>query len=82
MATQERKPLDVWLRWDGDDIDEDGEDRLADYEANTYAEEDGTFTVEWYLNAVGLVTEVSFKTYEDAAAWLEGAGYIDFSSGE
>lgn len=74
----EQVALDVWLRFDSPDDEE------ATYEANTFKSVDArgveTFTVEWYHNAVGQVTKVSFPTYEAASAWLVAQGYQDFSS--
>ncbi|QUE25393.1 hypothetical protein SEA_FIZZLES_99 [Microbacterium phage Fizzles] len=72
-------PIDVWLRWNGDGVDENGDDELADYEANTFRTEDG-FRVDWYLNAVGLVTSVDFATYSAAQEWLTANDYQDFTS--
>ena len=66
--------LDVWLR-----IPEGEEESEA--EANTYAEEDGIgYRVEWYLTAVGLVTEVPFTTLEDAHDFLRREGFEDYTS--
>lgn len=64
--------IDVWLL-----IEEDQEE--ASHEANTYRLKDGTFRVEWYNNAVGLVTPRHFSTYEEACVWLEENGYQDFT---
>ena len=71
-------PLDVWLKFDHvlDDCDDD----TASHEANTYFNEDGTYRVEWYLSAVGLVTTVTFPTYEKAEEWYEAENFQDFSS--
>lgn len=73
MTTTDQIPLDVWLRFEGEEDE-------AEAEANTYARNDG-FVVDWYLNSVGLVKSSPwFETYEDAAAWLTGEGFADFSS--
>ncbi len=69
---ENQEPLDVWLR-----IPEGEEESEA--EANTY-QDDAGFRVEWYLTAVGLVTERRFATYEQAAAWLRAEGFEDYSS--
>ncbi len=78
-APDEQTALDVWLRFDSPDDEE------ATYEANTFkgVDADGVeiYRVDWYHTAVGQVTEVPFSTYEEATAWLEAAGYQDFSSG-
>lgn len=68
--------LDVWLRFDSP------EDEEASHEANTYRNEDGTYRVEWYHNAVGLVTTVDFDTLADAYDWYEANGYQDFTVNE
>ena len=74
----EQIALDVWLRFDSPDDEE------TTYEANTFKEVDAngveTYRVDWYHNSVGQVTEVSFSTYDEAKAWLEAAGYQDYSS--
>lgn len=67
-------PLDVWLLFD------DPEDEEASHEANIFYTENREFAARWYNNAVGLVTERTFVTYGEAAAWLEDSGYQDFSS--
>ena len=67
------EPLDVWLRIP------DGEEE-SEAEANTFRD-DGGYRVEWYLTSVGLVKSVRFfATYDDARAWLERAGFEDFTS--
>ncbi len=58
----------------------DDADDETDHEANIYFNADGTYRVEWYHTAVGLVTSRSFDTYPEARAWLEEGGYQDFSS--
>jgi hypothetical protein len=64
--------IDVWLRHIGDEEE-------AEAEANTYIDGEG-FRVEWYLNSVGLVTEVWFPTYGAARAWLTAEGFQDFTT--
>lgn len=77
-----KKPVgDVWLKTDYSTPIEDDEDYEVTHEANTY-EFDGQFIVEWYLNAVGLVTQVWFKTLDEAYEWYAREGFEDFSSGE
>ena len=64
--------LDVWLKI------LDGEEEAA-AEANIYL--DGQcFMVKWYPTATGLVSEVSFLTYQGARGWLEGQGFEDYSA--
>lgn len=76
MSTTNNAPgdaLDVWFRFD-DDSDE------ATCEANVYCNDDGTYRVEWYHNAVGLVgTQDGFPTHEAAQRWLEDEGFEDFT---
>ena len=67
-------PLDVWLAFD------EPEDEEASHEANIFYTADGKFDVQWYNNAVGLVTHREFETYAEAAQWLTDGGYQDFSS--
>lgn len=67
-------PLDVWLLFDAP------EDEEASHEANIFYTEDGTFSAQWYHNAVGLVSARRFETYAEAAQWLTDGGYQDFSS--
>ena len=73
------KPLDVWLKFYEPATDDDGEDYLAEYEANTY-KVNGEYVIEWYHNDVGLVTNVYFSTLSEAHAWYEDNGYQDFTS--
>lgn len=72
-------PIDVWLRWDGSGFDVNGDDELADYEANTFRTEDG-FRVDWYHNDVGQVSSQRFDTYVAAQEWLTANDYQDYSS--
>lgn len=72
-------PIDVWLKFDPALTDGD-DDPLATHEANTYRNPDGSYRVEWYLNAVGLVTVVNFATLADAHTWYERENFQDFSS--
>lgn len=73
--------LDVWLQFETQYDDATGDDyEEARAEANTYRNEDGSYRIEWYLNAVGLVTREYFDTYEEATAWYEREGFQDFSS--
>lgn len=68
----EDEPLDVWL------VIPDGEEE-AEYEANTFRRYNGDYVIEWYHNAVGLVTTETFGTYEEAVSWYEENGYQDFT---
>jgi hypothetical protein len=68
------EPLDVWLAFD------EPNDEEASHEANTYLTDNGRYRVEWYSNAVGLVSRREFSTYDDAAEWLTNCGYQDFTS--
>ena len=67
------EPVDVWLAFDHEDDEE------ASHEANTYMTDTG-YCVEWYNNAVGLVTHEEFDTLADAYDWLEANGYQNFTS--
>lgn len=71
-AGPDEEPIDVWLRILGDDEE-------AEAEANTYLTDTG-YRVAWYLNSVGLVTNVEFDTLADAYDWLEVAGFANFTS--
>jgi hypothetical protein len=66
-------PLDVWLAFESPD-DED-----ASHEANIFHHGE-RFRIEWYNNAVGLVSYLYYDTYAEAAAKLTADGYQDFSS--
>lgn len=66
-------PLDVWFLFDDEDDEE------PSHEANTF-DMGGYFIVEWSNTSVGQITSVDFDTYEEATAWLEAAGYQDFTS--
>lgn len=65
-------PLDVWLQFENPD---DEEPRC---EANTFKTDTG-YEIQWYLDAVGLVTRVEFDTLEDVYDWYEREGFIDFT---
>lgn len=71
------KPADfteeIWLLFDAED-DED-----ASHEANV-TQTDRGYRVGWSHVDVGLVTERTFDTLEDAHAWLERAGYADYTA--
>lgn len=73
-------PIDVWLRWDADQIEEGDDDPLATYEANTFRTPDGKFRIEWYHNSVGQVSYVYRDTYEQACIWYEENGYQNFTA--
>lgn len=76
QTTDQYTPLDVWLRFTpGQDNDD-----LAEAEANTYHNEDGTFRVEWYHNSVGVVKKQKFSSHEAARAWLTREGFEDFTA--
>lgn len=66
-------PIDVWFKFETDTCEE------PTHEANTFKTAEG-YRVEWYLNAVGQVTNVDFDTLEDAHAWYEREGFQDFSA--
>ena len=67
------RALDVWLRLDYED-----EEASAEAEANVFR--DGTgYRVDWYLDAVGLVRGEYFDTYAEAAEWLVGEGFDDYT---
>ena len=63
---------DVWFRLYKDD-------EAAEYEANTFFDGE-RYRIEWYHNAVGLVTNEYFDTLEQAHDWYEDNGYEDYSS--
>lgn len=69
-----RIPLDVWLKFGDDPIEEE-----AEAEANTFATGSG-YVIEWYLNSVGLTKRVWFDTLEEVHAWYETNGFEDYSS--
>ena len=71
--------LDVWLKFYDPATDEDDEDYLAEYEANTYREGEG-YRIEWYHNDVGQVTREHFDTLAEAHAWYERNGFQDFTA--
>lgn len=79
-------PIDVWLAFDhsGEECTDAGNGECvhceeASHEANTYLTKTG-YRIEWYLNSVGLVTDVEFDTLSDAYDWYERNGFSDFSS--
>ena len=79
MAVSERIPLDVWLKFYEPATDDDGEDYLAEYEANTYRSGNG-YVIESYHNEVGQVAEEYFDTIGAAHEWYATNGYEDYSS--
>lgn len=70
------EPLDVWLKFDADDDD----DEEPSHEANTYDDGDDGYIVEWYHVAVGLVSSKRFGSLDAAYAWYETNGFQDFTS--
>lgn len=72
-------PIDVWLKMYDPATDENGEDYVAEYEANTFMTEDG-FEIHWYHNDVGQVTVIDFDTYAECELWYRDNGYEDFTN--
>lgn len=72
-------PIDVWLKWDAEQIVRGDDDPLATYEANTFMTETG-YEIQWYHNDVGLVTHIEFDTLADAYDWYERNGFQDFTA--
>lgn len=64
---------ETWLMFD------DPDDEEASHAASVTGNDDG-YVVSWWNEAVGLVTDVDFDTLEDAHAWLERAGYADYTA--
>ena len=82
--------IDVWLRFspiadhEEDHVEEDQGALCpiceeAEAEANTRLTDTG-YAVDWYLNAVGLVSTVEFDTLSEAYDWYEDNGYQDFTA--
>lgn len=65
---------ETWLKFDADD-DED-----PSHTATVERNDDEGYVVSWWHEDVGLVTDVNFDTLEDAHAWLEDAGYADYTA--
>lgn len=95
MATGNRTPVDVWLKFDAcQDAGEHltGQDHRwqecpamhgneePSHEGNTFPTEDGRFLLEWYHTAVGQVSHKEVDTYADAVRFWESNGFRDFSS--
>lgn len=78
-VTDNRTPIDVWLKFYDPATDENGEEYLAEYEANTFMTDTG-YVIEWYHNDVGQVIEIEFDTLADAYDWYEANGYQDFTA--
>lgn len=65
--------MQTWLKFDHRDDEE------PSHSANIFPEDDGA-RIEWWNEAVGLVTTVYRDTVAEAEKWLEGAGYQDFTA--
>lgn len=78
MSNAPAIPIDVWMKFDQGHTG-DGDD-FATYEANTFDDADDGYRIEWYHNAVGLVTSVYFGTYGECLDWYERNGFEDFTA--
>lgn len=78
MSNAPAIPIDVWLKFDPEQMED--EDDLATYEANTFDDADDGYRIEWYHNAVGLVTTVYLSTYGECLDWYERNGFEDFTA--
>lgn len=65
--------MQTWLKFDHRDDEEPSHTALI------FTEDDGA-RIEWWNEAVGLVTTVYRDTVAEAEKWLEGAGYQDFTA--
>lgn len=65
--------MQIWFKFD-EDHDED-----PTHTANIFDDEDGA-RIEWWNEAVGLVTTDYRDTVAEAEQWLESAGYQDFTA--
>lgn len=65
--------MQIWLKFD-EEHDED-----PSHAANIFPDGEGA-RIEWWNEAVGLVTTVYKDTMADAEKWLESAGYQDFTA--
>lgn len=65
--------MQIWLKFDAPD-DED-----ASHAANIFDDGDGA-RIEWWNEAVGLVTTVYRDTVAEAEQFLESAGYENFTA--
>lgn len=80
MSNAPAIPIDVWLKFDPEQIEPGDDDPLATYEANTFDDADDGYRIEWCHNAVGLVTTVYLSTYGECLDWYERNGFEDFTA--
>ena len=66
--------MQIWLKFDEE------HDEEPSHAANIFTDDDDGARIEWWNEAVGLVTTVYKDTVADAEKWLEDAGYQDFTS--
>ena len=65
--------MQIWLMFDEPDDEE------ASHAANIFDDGDGA-RIEWWNEAVGLVTTVYRDTVAEAEQFLESAGYENFTA--
>lgn len=65
--------MQIWLKFDAPDDEE------ASHAANIITE-DGETRIEWWNEAVGLVSTVNASSVRNAERWLTDRGYIDFTA--
>ena len=65
--------MQIWLKFDAPDDEE------ASHAANIFTEGDEVW-IEWWNEAVGLVSTVNASSVRNAERWLTDRGYIDYTA--
>ena len=65
--------MQIWLKFD------DEHDEEASHAANIFTDGEGA-RIEWWNEAVGLVSTVNASSVRNAERWLTDRGYIDFTA--
>lgn len=65
--------MQIWLKFDAPDDEE------ASHAANIFTEDDGA-RIEWWNEAVGIVSTVNASSVRNAERWLTDRGFADFTA--
>ena len=65
--------MQIWLRFANADDEE------PTHAANIFTEEDGA-RIDWWNEAVGLVSTVNASSVQNAQRWLTDRGFTDFTA--
>ena len=65
--------MQIWFKFENDTDEE------PSHTANVFTEDDGA-RIEWWNEAVGLVSTVNASSVRNAERWLTDRGFTDFTA--